>query len=103
VKYLIISQENSSRLHWQGNIKSSQWLELFHPFTAVKELHLSWDSAPLIAPALQELVGDRVTEVLPALQKLSLTNPLPRPVQETTGQFVAARQLAGHPIAASIW
>jgi hypothetical protein len=90
--------------HWQDDIESSQWLELFHPFAAVKELYLSREFVPRIAPALKELVKERVTEVLPALQTLFLEEPLPSgPVQDTIGQFVAARQLAGHSISVSRW
>jgi hypothetical protein len=88
-----------SRLYWQDDIESSQWLELFHPFTAVKDLHLSHELVPRIAPVLQELVGERVTEVLPALQALFLEEPIPSgPVQEAIGQFVAARKLASHSV-----
>jgi hypothetical protein len=40
---------------------------LLRPFTAVKALYLYWGIAPRIAPALQELIGER-EEVLPNLQ-----------------------------------
>ena len=60
--------------------------------------------SPRIAPALQELVGIKVTEVLPALQTLFLEGPLPSGLfQDNIEQFVAARQLSGHPIAVSRW
>jgi hypothetical protein len=52
----------------KDDIENGLWLELLHPFTAVKNLYLSEKFATRIAPALQELVGDRTTEVLPALQ-----------------------------------
>ena len=51
-------------------IESSQWLDLLRPFTTVKDLHVTREIAPHIAHALQELVGERVKEVLPALQTL---------------------------------
>ena len=89
---------------WQDDIENSQWLEVLHPFAVVKDFYISSTLIPLIAPALQELVGERVMEVLPALQTLFLEEPLPSgPVQESIGQFVAARQLAGHPIVVSRW
>jgi hypothetical protein len=66
---------------WQDDIDSSQWLELLHPFTAVKELHIS-KFTQSIAPALQELIGERGTEVLLALQSLLLEEPLPSAVEE---------------------
>jgi hypothetical protein len=91
---------------WQDDIEDSQWLEVLHPFTALKELHVSREFLPRIAPAFQDLAGERVTEVLPALQSLFLEglNWYPSgPVQEAIEKFVAARQLAGHPIAVSHW
>jgi hypothetical protein len=89
---------------WQDDIESGQWLELFQPFAATKELYISSEFTPRIAPALKEFIRDGVIEVLPALQTLFLEEPLPsRPVQEAIEEFVAARQLAGHPIAVSRW
>ena len=84
-----------------SNIEGSQWLELFHPFTAVKGLYISRELVPRIAPALQELVGERVTEVLPALQTLFLEKTLlsTPTVTQIIDRFVAARELAKHPIA----
>ena len=82
-------------------IENSLWLELLHPFPAVKNLYLSKDFAPGIAAALQEIVG---TEVLPSLQNIFVEGLEPSgPFQENIGQFVAARQLSGRPIAISVW
>jgi hypothetical protein len=90
--------------HWQDDIENGQWLELFHPFISVKDLYISSDFTPCITPALKDLVGERATEVLPALRTLFLeVPPSSGPVQETLGQFVAARQVAGHPITISPW
>jgi hypothetical protein len=89
---------------WQDDIEGSQWLELLRPFTAVKDLYISKEFVPRIAPILQELVGERAADVLPALQTLFLTEtPSLRPVRKGIRQFVAARQLASHPIAVSRW
>jgi hypothetical protein len=102
--YLYILEDRASQLRWQDNIESSQWLQLLHPFTAVKGLYISREFTPRIAPALQELVGGRVTEVLPALQTLFFEEPLSSgPVRESIGRFVSARRLASHPIAVSRW
>jgi hypothetical protein len=85
---------------WQDDIEDSQWLEVLHSFTAVKYLYLSEHFASCIAPALQELAG----EVLPCLQNLFLEDRYPwGPVGEAIEKFVAARQLAGHPIGVSHW
>ncbi len=89
---------------WQDDIEDGQWLEVLHPFTNVKFLYISRELTPFIAHALQELVGERVIEVLPALQILFLGElHLSGPVQEAIGKFVAARQLTGHPVILSHW
>ena len=86
------------------DIENGLWLELLQPFTNVKNLYLSEKVVPRIVPALQELVGGRTTEVLPTLQNIFLGGPESLgPVQEGIGQFVAARQVAGHSIAVSRW
>jgi hypothetical protein len=81
------------------NIENSQWLELFHPFSAVKDLYLS-RFAPSFTLALKELVGERVTEVLPALRTFFLEK---RRDQDSIEQFVTARKLAGYTITVSRW
>jgi hypothetical protein len=79
-------------------------LQLLLPFTAVKNLYLSKEFAPDIAAALHELVGGRITEVLPSLQHISVEELEPLgPFQENIGQFVAARQLSDHPVTISYW
>ena len=101
---LYIYEDPYSQPDWQDNIENTLWLELLHPFTAVKNLYLSEEFAPRIVPALQELVGGRTTEVLPTLQNIFLEGLQPSgPVQEGIQQFVAARQVTGHPIAVSHW
>jgi hypothetical protein len=89
---------------WQNNVQNSQWLQLLHPFIAVKDLYISEKIVPFIAPALQELVGDRVTEALPALECLFLDGlRASGPVRDAIRPFVAARHLSTHPIVASYW
>ena len=101
VKYLYI--EGS---YWRkSDIKRSRWLEFFQPlaFTAVKGLYLSQQLASSIVLALQKLTGESVTEVLPGLETLFLETFPSGPVEDAIVQFVAARQLAGYPIAISHW
>ena len=99
--------ERTYHLVWDNDtIESILWLELLLPFTAVKNLYLSKEFAPVIARALKVLVERRIiiTEVLPSLQNIFVEGLEPLgPFQETIGKFVAARQLSGHPIAISIW
>jgi hypothetical protein len=93
------------QLVWKDDaIESTLWLQLLLPFPAVKNLYVSEKFAPGIAAALQELVGDRITEVLPSLQNIFVKKLKPSgPFQENIRQFVAARQLSDHPIAVSVW
>jgi hypothetical protein len=89
---------------WKVDVENDQWLELLRPFTAVKNLYLSEESAPVIAAALQELIGSRITEVLPSLRNIFVLGLEPSgPLQENLGQFVIARRLFGHHIAISVW
>jgi hypothetical protein len=96
-----------SELVWKvKDIENTLWLQLLLPFTTVKNLYLSKGFAPSIAATLQELVGGRITEVLPSLQNIFVEELEPLgPFQENIGQFVATRQLSDHPIAIcfSIW
>ena len=62
-------------------------------------LLLSYESIQRVAPALEHLAEERVTEVLPALQNLFLRGPQPSdPVEKAIGKFVAARQLSDRPV-----
>ena len=102
VERLYIESVYCDRL-WEDDIEDSQWIELFRPFAAVKELYISSDFTPQIATALQEL-GESGTEVLPALEMVFFEEPPPLgPVQEAIEEFVAAQEFADHPIAISPW
>jgi len=94
-----------SQLVWKNDaIENTLWLELLLPFTAVKNLYLAEEFAPGIAGALQELVGSRITEVLPSLQNIFVKKLEPAGrFLENTEEFVAARRLSSHPVAISAW
>ena len=101
---LYIYEEAYSEPDWKDNIEDMLWLELLQPFTAMKNLYLSEKFVLRIAPALQELIGGRKIEVMPALENIFLEGLQPSgPGQEGIVKFVAARQLSGHPITVSIW
>jgi hypothetical protein len=86
-------------LEWQDEIEGTQMLDLLRPFISVKDLILSDGSFSFVAPALQELSGERVTEVLPALRNLHLEGPQQSgPVEEAIRKFVAVRQLSDFPV-----
>ena len=94
------------RPYWQDDVETTQWLELLRPFTALRDLYLDKQIAPRVALALKELIGGpgAVTEELPALQRLVVEElPASGPVQKVIGQFVAARQLFGRPVAVNRW
>jgi hypothetical protein len=100
----IVESKHLSRPRWENNIEKRQWLRLLRPFTAVKNLYLSEKIVPLIAPALRELVGTRVTPVLPALQCLLLEGlHASGPVMEAIAPFITAREQSTRPIVASYW
>ena len=101
---LYITQDTDSEPDWKDNVENALWLELFHPFSNVKNLYLSEEFAPRIVPALQELVGARTSEVLPILENIFVEGlGLSGPIQEGIGKFVAARQVTDHPLALSRW
>jgi hypothetical protein len=69
-------------------------------YLPLKSLYLSQVIAPRIAPAFQELVGERVAGVLPALQTLFLED---FDLLEDIGLFVSRRQFSRHPVVVSHW
>jgi hypothetical protein len=75
VEHLHILEKRFSPHHWQDDVESNQWLELFLPFTTVRNLYLSKGFAPRVMVALQEFVGGGEMGVLPALQYLHLEVP----------------------------
>jgi hypothetical protein len=102
VEGLIISESYFSP--GQDCIAPSLWWELLQPFTAVKDLFLFPEIAPCIAVILQELVGECVLELFPVLQNIFMKELQPSGlVPEGIKQFIAARQLACHPISVSHW
>jgi hypothetical protein len=90
--------------HWQVT-EDSDWMELLHPFAAVKNLYLSKKVGLRIAPALQELAFDeRLTEELPALQNIFLADLQPTgSVQQAINYFAYTRWLSGQPVAVFQW
>ena len=82
----------------------THWLDLLHFFPATENLYLFERVASCIAFALQELAPEGVTEVLPALKNLFIDGLRSSgPIEEAIGEFVAARQLSGHPVAVQRW
>ena len=104
VEHLYVYGSRYLPSQWEDDIENMQWLEIFHPFIAAKNLYVSKKFAQCVAPAMQDLVGEMVTDVLPALESLFLEELQPSgPAREAIGQFVAARELLGYPVAISNW
>ena len=88
----------------QVGVEDTQWLELFRPFTAIRTLRICHNLQSLIVQALQELTGERATEILPALDSLYLEEyPPSGSDQQAIESFVAARQHSDHPVAVHHW
>jgi hypothetical protein len=101
---LYIFEDRKYPSRGRDDVENTQWLELLRPFAAVKNLYLCEKFASRIVPALQELVSERTTEVLPTLDNIFLEGFQPSgPVHEGIEKFVAARQLTSHLVAVSRW
>ncbi|KAF8489251.1 hypothetical protein F5888DRAFT_1808905 [Russula emetica] len=80
------------------DMDSTQWLELFRPFTHVTLVRVSEEQ--LVPSIVQALVTeDMATAVLPELFSLHLEKHSGTPsVVEAAEQFVATRRLSGHTV-----
>jgi hypothetical protein len=106
VERLYIFENRSIPFSAQGQDEENpRWPELFRPYIAVKDLYICNDLAPLIVTTLQDLVGERVTKVLPFLRKIFVQDlqESSELVQEAIRQFAAARQLYGRPVTVHHW
>lgn len=82
----------------QDDVDNAQWLKLLHPFTGVKDLHMSGLPGLYIARALQDLTKARIVEVLPALQIVFLEGHLCAVMAREIRPFITRRQLSGYPV-----
>ena len=100
----LIVCDNNLRPDWEHDMENNEWLGLFRTFTSVTNLYLSKNLVPSLVPALLQLTEERVTEVLPMLQKLYLEGFQPSGlIQDGIGQFVAGRELINHPVTVEPW
>ena len=103
--FYVYKQKRSQSEFPYEDIDNTQWTGLLCPFIAVKNLYLCELFAPLILLAMQELLGERMTEAFPILQNIFIGGLWQSgPAQKAMDQFLAAaRQLSSHPIAVSGW
>ena len=79
-------------------MSSLEWIRLFLPFIAVRDLYVSEQLMPFAPADRKELTGERLMEVLPALNRLFLEGFQPSGNgQEATEHFVSSRQLLVTP------
>jgi hypothetical protein len=98
VEKLIIDCDEKVLSDLPDDLDHTQWLEIFRPFIAVQSLHIRHLDG-LVALALQELTGESVMEVLPALRSLVVTDPDPSgSVRQVLEPFITARQLSNQPV-----
>jgi len=90
---------------WQELVDDPGWLELLSPFLSLKSLYIADRLGLILLSVLEKVTGERVTEVLPALQNLFIENlwPHEESVEEAITPFVSARQLYNHPIVVQPW
>ena len=83
----------------QDEVENTQWIELLRPFITVRDLVLDEPAAFSVASALQELVGEQLTEILQGLQNIFLEGfQSSAPVPGGIGKFIAAREHSGRSV-----
>lgn len=77
-------------------VGNTKWLALLCPFSTVRKLYISKEVAVYVAPALEELKGERGMEILPVLQNLFIQRLHPSgPVREAIGWLASCRVMVG--------
>ncbi|KAI0290670.1 hypothetical protein BC826DRAFT_1025567, partial [Russula brevipes] len=104
LKQLIVYEDRFPPPYWREKTENTQWLEFLQLFASVSDLYISEELARHIAPAVQELVRDRVPDVLPGLRSLFLEEAEPSGlVKEAVEQFLAMRRFSGQPVNVRKW
>jgi hypothetical protein len=107
LKDLYIRESPLRLRRWQDDIENTLWLDLLRSFLAVKNLYLSKKFVPRTAPALQELVGGRTTDVLPTCRIFSWRVFGRRHASMRAGKSSLPHEgslaLTSHPVAVSRW
>jgi hypothetical protein len=77
-----------------------QWLRLIRSFRGIKWCNVTGNSPDFVLALCCWKSDQRREAVLPALQKLYISQPGPRhePLREAVVTFMTSRQLSGHPI-----
>ncbi|KAI0285705.1 hypothetical protein BC826DRAFT_111932 [Russula brevipes] len=100
----LISYDMSLEPQGKDDMETTQFLEIFRPFTAIRSLYVSNTFLLLVAPALKELIGESATEVLPNLRDLFLEgSAISGSIQQDIQPFIETRRLSGQPVAVHHW
>jgi hypothetical protein len=95
---LSLTIDKGLALPTREDVDSTQWLELFRPFTHARTVNVTEQLVPGIVQAL--VTEDVATEVLPELTRLRLKEYRKSPsVAKAADQFVATRRLSGRMVA----
>jgi hypothetical protein len=68
VKNLYIRESDGITFSWNGSVEEARWF--LRPFTSVETLYVSEDLSEFFEGALEDGEGNRLTEILPALQNV---------------------------------
>jgi hypothetical protein len=102
IDYLFI-KDITSGTTFDDFMDETQWLELFHPFIAVRTLDIVSGMTRMgshVVSALRGLSVESATQVLPALGNLYLEdNQESGPEEQDIEPFIVARQGSDHPVA----
>jgi hypothetical protein len=103
--YICDEYVDRKRQRWERGIKRSHWLQLLHFFTDAKDLYISDGIATHVVPVLERLIGERATEVFPALRNVFFQEYRELSALTLAGieDFIAEREFSGHPITVSDW
>jgi F-box-like len=95
VESLAISSEDQlQQSQWEPTAEDFLWLDLLHSFSAVKDLDIDKNILTPIAYTLKEVVEERITEIFPAIQEVSIGEQLPSgPILRAIEEFATARGL----------
>ena len=92
-----LSISSVGQLHqsqWRPTTDVFQWLDLLHPFSAVRSLDIDENSLTPVAYTLKEVAEERITEIFPDIRRLSIGERLPsRPIVRALEKFTTARGL----------
>jgi hypothetical protein len=96
-------QDRTIGTTFEDVMDETQWLELFHPFIAVKSLRMRSETTWMwshVVSALRGLSVEAATQVLPALDNFYLhDNQEFGPEEQDIEPFIVARQGSDHPVA----